>query len=95
MLRERPDGTLIDVRVVPNAAKSGVAGERNGAWLVRLAAPPVDGKANDALTAFLADRLDVPRRAVSIVRGHTARQKQVLVAGIGVDAVLGRLKGAP
>lgn len=93
MVREHPGSAVIDVRVIPNAARSGLAGERNGAWLVRLAAPPVDGKANDALTAFLAETLDVPRRAVTIVRGHTSRQKQVRVDGLGSADIAGRLKG--
>ena len=92
-MREHPGGSLIDVRVIPNAAKSGLAGERQGAWLVRLAAPPVDGKANEALTTFLAEVLDVPRRAVTIVRGGAARRKQVRIDGLRVDDVAARMKG--
>lgn len=94
-MREHPGGALIDVRVIPNAAKSGLAGERGGAWLVRLAAPPVDGKANEALTAFLAAVLDVPRRALTIVRGETSRQNQVRFEGLRGDAVAARMKGTP
>lgn len=94
-MREHPDGAVIDVRVIPNAHKSALAGERQGSWLVRLAAPPVDGKANEALTTFLAQVLDVPKRAVTIVRGATARQKQVRVEGLRGDDVAARLKGAP
>jgi uncharacterized protein (TIGR00251 family) len=85
---------VLDVRVVPNAAKSTIAGERDGALLIRLAAPPVDGKANDALASFLADLLGVPVRAISIVRGHAARRKQVLIAGLGRDDLLARLGAA-
>ena len=64
---------------------------RDGALLVRLAAPPVEGAANDALIALLADRLRVPRRAVQIVSGERARQKRVAVAGVTVDHVRSRL----
>ena len=64
---------------------------RDGALLVRLAAPPVEGAANDALIAFLADRLRVPRRSVQIVGGERGRQKRVAVAGVTADHVRSRL----
>ena len=54
--------------------------------VVRVAAPPVDGAANDALIAFLADALHVPRRAVRIVSGERSRQKRVAIAGDAADA---------
>ena len=79
---ESPDGVVLAVRVIPRARKDEIAGTRDGALLVRLAAPPVDGAANDALIAFLADRLRVPRRAVQIVSGERGRQKRVAVAGV-------------
>lgn len=63
------------VSVVPNAKRTGADGLHDGALRVRLAAPPVDGKANDTLVAWLASELGVPRRSVVLVRGHTARRK--------------------
>ena len=63
------------VSVVPNAKRSGADGTHDGALRVRLAAPPVDGKANDTLIAWLAGELDLPRRALTLVRGQTARRK--------------------
>ncbi len=69
------------VRVVPRAGRTEAAGLHDGSLRVRLAAPPVDGKANAALVRFLADALDVGRSAVSIVRGHTGRSKTVEVSG--------------
>ncbi|PYR58787.1 MAG: hypothetical protein DMF91_16325, partial [Acidobacteria bacterium] len=57
------DGVILAVRVIPRARKSEIAGTRDGALLVRLAAPPVEGAANDALIEFLAKRLGAPRRA--------------------------------
>ena len=95
MMREGPGGTVVEVRVIPRAAKSALAGERDGAVLVRLAAPPVDGQANDALLVFLAGVLGVPRRALSIVHGDKARQKRVLVAGMAAAAVAAKLTPAP
>ena len=68
-------GLRIAVQVMPNAAKSEVAGETEGALKVRLKAPPVEGKANEALVRFVADRLGVPKSRVSVTHGHTSRQK--------------------
>ena len=70
------------VRVIPRASRSALAGERDGALVVRLAAPPVDGRANAALVDFLAGVLDLPKRRVSLVHGDTSRQKRVLVEGL-------------
>ena len=92
MLREGPGGTILEVRVIPRAAASAVAGERDGALLVRLAAPPVDGQANAALIAFLAAALCLPRRALAIVHGDKARQKRVRITGLDPAAVAARLR---
>lgn len=91
MLRAAPDGTIVEVRVVPRAGKSKVSGVRDGAVLVHLAAPPVDGAANAALVVLLAEALGVPRRAVTLTRGDTARRKAVLVAGLSPADVRTRL----
>ena len=81
----------LQIRVIPRAPRTRVDGERGGAILVRLAAPPVDGAANDALVAFLADTLHVPRRDVTIVAGEKSRDKRVQIAGIDETAVRARL----
>ncbi|TML78555.1 MAG: DUF167 domain-containing protein [Actinobacteria bacterium] len=72
----------IKVRVQPRSRRSEIAGERAGAVLVRVTAPPVDGKANEALCRLIAKRAGVPRRAVEVVRGQSARDKVVSVDGI-------------
>ena len=95
MVREGPGGTVVEVRVIPRASKSALAGERSGALLVRLAAPPVDGQANAALVEFLADTLGVPTRAVSIVSGDRRRQKRVLVTGMRPGEVSAILRPPP
>jgi len=64
---------------------------RGAAILVRLAAPPVDGAANDALIAFLSAALDLPRRQITIVSGERSRDKRVRIAGIGTDAAISQL----
>jgi uncharacterized protein len=63
---------------------------RNGAIVVRIAAPPVDNAANDTLIAFLAERLGIPKRAVRVVAGGTSRLKRVALDGV-TDAEVQRL----
>ncbi|HEX6534667.1 MAG TPA: DUF167 domain-containing protein [Gemmatimonadaceae bacterium] len=87
MVQERPGAVRFSVRVQPRAGRTGLDGTHAGALKVRLAAPPVDGAANDALIALLADRLDVSRGAVSIVSGATARTKLVEVQGVDAARV--------
>ena len=82
------------VRVIPRARRTEIAGRRGDALLVRLAAPPVDGAANEALLAFLSDRLGVPRRRIALVRGAASRDKLVEVAGLSAADVLRRLTAA-
>jgi uncharacterized protein (TIGR00251 family) len=72
---------LIHIRVIPRARRTEISGRRGDAILVRLAAPPVDGAANDALIAYLADRLGLPQRRITIARGATGRDKTLAVDG--------------
>jgi uncharacterized protein (TIGR00251 family) len=77
--REDAGALLLSLHVQPGAARTEVAGTHGGALKVRLAAPPVDGKANAALLRFLAAAFGVPLRQVTLVRGETSRQKVVRV----------------
>ena len=70
---------MLKLRIVPNAKRSEVAGEHGGALKVRLAAPPVDGKANAELLRFLAEAFGVPLRSVTLLRGAASRSKRVRV----------------
>lgn len=82
------DGVLIfRVRVVPRASRSELVGEHDGSLRVRIAAPPVDGAANDELVRLLAGAFRVPRNAIEITAGQTSKLKTVRVAG-GRAAVL-------
>ncbi|MGI9187055.1 MAG: DUF167 domain-containing protein [Gaiellales bacterium] len=72
----------IAIRLQPRGGRDAVVGERDGAVLIRISAPPVDGKANAALIAFVAATLRVPKRDVTIVRGETSRSKVIRVAGL-------------
>jgi uncharacterized protein (TIGR00251 family) len=91
MFRDTPAGAEIDIRVIPRAHKTEIAGERDGALLVRVKAPPVDGAANDAVVECLAAALGVPRRAIAIVAGERSRRKKVVVAAMSAAAVRERL----
>ena len=68
-------GCVLHVAVVPGARRTGADGLHDGCLRVRLTAPPVDGKANDALLAWLASELRLPKRAVRLLRGQSARRK--------------------
>ena len=78
---------ILDVRVVPRAKRTELAGTRDGVIVIRVSAPPVEGAANDAVIAFLADRLGIPRRHIRIVSGETGRRKRLDVAGVTPEQV--------
>ena len=67
----------LDIRVTPRASKNEVGGTRDGRLIVRVTAPPVDDAANEAVIELLAKTYGVPKRAVSIVSGHTSRNKTI------------------
>lgn len=79
---ESQDGVTFDVRVIPRARHNVVDGLQGEALKVRLAAPPVDGAANEALIAFLAEQLGVRKSALSIRSGAKSRNKTVYVEGV-------------
>lgn len=90
-LADEADGCILPVYATPRAGRTEIAGERDGALWLRLAAPPVEGAANDELLDFLARQLDVPRRALAIVAGAGSRHKRVRIAGLTPPAVRQRL----
>ena len=81
----------LEIRVIPRAGRSGFAGLRDGALLVRLAAAPVDGAANDALIALIAKTLRIPKRDVTIVSGERSRSKRIRIAGVEREQALAEL----
>jgi len=86
--RQIRDGRLVfRVQVAPRSSRSEIVGEHNSALRVRLAAPPVDGAANDELIRVLARAFKVSRSAVTILSGHTGRLKQVSVEGVSESAL--------
>ena len=81
-ISERDGSVSFSVRVTPRAIRDAIEGEYQAALKVRLAAPPIEDRANDALRRLLAARLNVPVSAVRIVGGEKSRNKRVSVAGV-------------
>jgi uncharacterized protein (TIGR00251 family) len=85
------DGCLLTVKATPRAARTALAGVEAGWLRIRLQAPPVDGRANEALIEFIAEQLELPRRAVTVVSGETGRLKRVQITGMNAETVRARL----
>ena len=83
----RPGGVRIHLQVQPRASRTEVVGLQGEALKIRVAAPPVDGAANEAIIRFFADRLDVSRSRVRLTKGASGRRKVVEIDGIGVEAL--------
>lgn len=97
-LQSHGEAVRLEVSVSPNARRRTAAdGLHDGALRVRLAAPPVDGKANEALLAWLAGELGLPRRAVTLLHGASARRKllQIDAPAARVAAWLQQVLGGP
>lgn len=90
-VRDTAQGATFSVKVHPRAKRNAIAGEIGESLKVALTAPPVEGKANDACIAFLAEFFGVGRSAVTILAGESSRQKVVRVAGLTADVVRQRL----
>lgn len=82
------DGSVLAVLVQPRASRTQVVGEHDGRLKIALAAPPVDGEANDALVRFLAERLGVRRSEISLLDGLTSRRKRLAVRGVAPAEVM-------
>ena len=77
----------LNVRVIPRARKTECAGFSDDVLVIRVAAPPVEGAANDALIEYLSSALHVPRRAVRIVSGDRGRRKRMAIDGVTVEQI--------
>lgn len=84
-IRSKDDVLTLSVHVQPNAKRSEVVGVHGAALKVKVASPPVDGAANEALLEFLAGVLGLRRASIVLVRGATGRQKAIEIRGLGVD----------
>ena len=98
MLREVAGGVTLAVRAQPGAKKTaiaGVYGEGDAAQLkLAVQAPPVEGRANEALVAFLADTFGVPRRSIELLSGGSSRSKVFLLKGVSIETATSKLQGS-
>ena len=90
-MRDHAGGASFAVKVHPRAKRDGISGVVGDALKIDLTAPPLDHKANEALTRFFADLLKVPRSSVTIASGKTNRLKVIHVAGMTAEQVRQRL----
>ena len=84
--------TRLHLRVSPGARRTEIAGRHGDGWKIRVAVPPENGRANEAVRRLLAERLDLPRAAVTIVSGHAAREKIVELQGISAERAEAKLR---
>jgi len=92
-IKSTPHGVSFQVRVTPRAARNAVDGEFQGALKVRLTAPPVDDRANEALRRLLASCLDISPSAITIISGARNRTKLVSIAGVTVSEAAALARG--
>ena len=90
-LRAVVGGVELAVKLQPRASRDEIGGAIGNELKIKVTAAPVDSAANEALVRLLAEKLDVPRGAVQLVRGQTSRHKTVRIAGITVEVAAGRL----
>jgi len=79
-IHDHPSGVSFRIRVQPKSSRNEIVGAQGDALKLKVTAPPVEGAANAACIAFLADALDLPKSALSIVAGHTGRRKTIAIA---------------
>jgi uncharacterized protein len=87
-ITERDDAVIFAVRVTPRASRDAIEGEYQGALKVRLTAPPIEDRANEALRRLLAESLNVPVSAVRILAGDRSRTKRISIAGATHEQIL-------
>lgn len=83
---------VVDIKVIPRVGRTSLAGMRDGAVVIRLAAAPVDGAANSELIDFVANLFDVPKHNVTIISGEKSRQKRVRIDGVTAEIVSSLLR---
>ncbi len=89
--QEIKEGVRLRIQLSPRSSQEGVGGLHGDALKVRVNAPPVDGKANEALTRFMAKKLGLPRQAVELVSGQTSKSKVLLIKGLSPAEIVNRL----
>ncbi len=87
-LTQVENGIRLEIKVQPRSSKNQIVGEHNGALKVKLTAPPVEGEANQALLAYLASILKIPKKNVVLLKGESSRNKILEIRGMNVESFL-------
>src|SRR4249919_277500 len=90
-LRVQPDGVLLSVKLQPRASANEIGEPLGNELRIKIAAPPVDSAANEALIRFLSEKLDTPRNRIELLLGRTSRHKQIKIYGVSAEQILPRL----
>jgi uncharacterized protein (TIGR00251 family) len=90
-LRAENNGIVLSVKVQPRASANSIETPVGNELRVKIAAPPVDSAANEALIRFLSEKLDTPRNRIELIRGSTSRHKQIRIYGVSAEQILPRL----
>lgn len=93
LIHETQSGVSFAVKVHPRGRKNAITGEIGDALKISLTAPPVEGRANEACIAFLADLLNLPRSSITITSGQSSRNKTIRVVGVSAGWIRARLQG--
>jgi uncharacterized protein (TIGR00251 family) len=91
-IRKTASGVSLSVRLQPKAKKTAVLGELDGALKLAVTAPPIEGRANEALVRFVAELLKVARSSVTIAAGAASRNKVIRIEGLTAEQVRSRLQ---
>lgn len=81
-IRETPSGVILKVRIQPRASSDEIVGLHGDTLKIRIAAPPVDSAANESLVKLLSKKLDIPKSQIQLIKGQTARNKNLLLSGL-------------
>jgi hypothetical protein len=94
MKKKKTDSVYIEIetRIIPRASRNEIVGIEDGVARIRVTSPPVDGKANKAVTELLSKQLDVPKKNIRIVSGEKSRNKRIRIKGISADEFLMRMR---
>jgi uncharacterized protein len=93
LIHEMHGGVSFGIKVHPRAKKNAITGEIGDALKISLTAPPIDGRANEACIAFLAELLNLPRSSITITSGQSSRNKIIRVVGVSAEWIRARLRG--
>ncbi len=84
-------GVVIKVKLLPRSSRNHIAGKKEDRYRIKVTAPPVDGKANEALIKLLANKLGIPGRDIEILSGHTSRLKTIRIRDLSPGDISDRL----